>query len=59
MCKFVDIFELLCACVRNTVLCVFVNSVMCGVETHELLCLTDDVEANSTVFMPADMMLHL
>jgi len=41
------------------VLCVFVTSVTCGVETHELLCLTDDMEPNSTVFMPADMMLHL
>ena len=61
MCKFVDILELLCACVRNTVLCVLcvVTSVMCGVETHEPLCLMDDVEPNSTVFIPADMMLHL
>lgn len=40
-------------------LCVFVTSVMCGVETHQLLCFTDDVEPNSTVLMPEDMMLHL
>ena len=59
MCKLVDIFELLCACVRNTVLCVSVISGMCGVEMHELLCLVGDVEPSSTGFIPANMMMHV